>query len=77
MKRIRKKQSKAAFALNPKYHAKVALMSLRHALLRSLRHALLREQYEICSKIIAVAKEHGAPNSEIQYLLEDPRRVPE
>ncbi len=69
MKRIRKKQSKAAFALNPKYHAKVALMSLRHA--------LLREQYEICSKIIAVAKEHGAPNSEIQYLLEDPRRVPE
>ena len=41
-----------------------------------LKDALRQEKYEICSGIIAVAKEFGATASEIQRLLEDPRRTP-
>ena len=41
-----------------------------------LKDALREERYEICSDIIAVAKEFGATASEVQKLLEDPRRSP-
>ena len=41
-----------------------------------LREALLAERYENCAEIIAVAKEFGAEPFEVQYLLEDVRRVP-
>ncbi len=41
-----------------------------------LKEALRKEQYEICSDVIAVAKEFGATASEVQSLLEDPRRSP-
>lgn len=41
-----------------------------------LKDALRLEQYELCADIIAVAKEFGATASEIQRLLEDPRRSP-
>lgn len=41
-----------------------------------LKEALLRERYEECATIIALAKEFGASESEIGYLLEDPRRRP-
>ncbi len=41
-----------------------------------LKEALLKERYESCSEIVALAKEFGATSSEIQGLLEDPRRNP-
>ena len=41
-----------------------------------LREALLREKYELCSEVIATAKEFGALPFEVQDLLEDPRRSP-
>ena len=41
-----------------------------------LREALLKEKYEDCAGIIAVAKEFGASDFEVQDLLEDPRRTP-
>ena len=41
-----------------------------------LKDALRQEKYEICSDIIAVAKEFGATAAEVQRLLEDPRRNP-
>ncbi len=41
-----------------------------------LREALLREWYEQCPLFIAVAKEFGALNEEIEELLEDARRTP-
>ena len=41
-----------------------------------LREALQRQRYEICSELIAVAKEFGAKDREIEELLEDARRLP-
>ena len=41
-----------------------------------LKEALLQERYEECSEMIAIAQEFGAFPSEIQNLLEDPRRNP-
>ena len=42
----------------------------------TLKEALLQEKYEECREIIAIAKEFGAHDAEIYYLLEDPRRRP-
>lgn len=42
----------------------------------ALREAIHRERYEDCPDIIAVAKEFGAGDQEIHYLLEDSRREP-
>lgn len=42
----------------------------------ALKEALLQERYEECREIVAIAKEFGARDSEIYYLLEDPRRNP-
>ena len=44
--------------------------------LLALKQALLQEKYEECRQIITIAKEFGAKESEIYYLLEDPRRQP-
>ena len=41
-----------------------------------LKEALLAEKYEDCGEIVATALEFGAERLEIQYLLEDPRRMP-
>ena len=41
-----------------------------------LREALLDEVYEECAQTIEVAKEFGAEDLEVYYLLEDPRRNP-
>lgn len=41
-----------------------------------LREALIAERYEDCSDFIAIAKEFGAFDEEIRFLLEDPRRHP-
>jgi len=41
-----------------------------------LKEALIKEEYEVCRGIIAVARELGATNAEVRYLLEDPRREP-
>ena len=41
-----------------------------------LKEAVRREQYEKCAEIVALAKEFGAAEFEIQDLLEDPRRSP-
>ena len=41
-----------------------------------LKEALLKQQYEVCPEIVAVAKEFGAAEFEIQDLLEDQRRRP-
>lgn len=41
-----------------------------------LKEALVKEDYEICSDLIAIAKEFGANDFEIYALLEDPRRNP-
>ena len=39
-----------------------------------LKEALQKEQYEVCPELILAAKEFGATQKEIRYLLEDPRR---
>ena len=41
-----------------------------------LREALRRERYEECAQFVAVAKEFGAKDQEIEELLEDSRRTP-
>ena len=41
-----------------------------------LKEALLTEQYENCKEFIEIAKDFGAQDFEIHYLLEDPRRKP-
>ena len=41
-----------------------------------LKQALMKEQYEMCSDLIAIAREFGAKEVDIQNLLEDPRRNP-
>ncbi len=38
--------------------------------------ALRSERYEECAEILAVAREFGASEKEIQNLLEDRRRIP-
>ena len=42
-----------------------------------LKEALVREWYEQCAEIIALAREFGAVDYEIDDLLEDPRRAPD
>ena len=49
---------------------------VRLTALLALREVLLEERYEECPEIIAVAKEFGASEWEIYYLLEDSRRRP-
>ena len=49
---------------------------IRITALLALKQALLQEKYEECAEIIAVAKEFGAADQEVYYLLEDPRRNP-
>lgn len=49
---------------------------VRLSALWALKEVLLQEKYEECREIIAIAKEFGAQDSEIYYLLEDPRRRP-
>ncbi len=41
-----------------------------------LKQALQEEQYEICADLIGIAKEFGASDLEVKFLLEDPRRNP-
>ena len=41
-----------------------------------LKEAIAQERYEDCAEIIGIAKEFGAADIEIRYLLEDPRRNP-
>jgi hypothetical protein len=41
-----------------------------------LKEALVKEKYELCPELIRTAREFGARSSEIQNLLEDPRRTP-
>ena len=41
-----------------------------------LREALEAQRYEACAGFIAVAKEFGAAEREIEELLEDARRTP-
>ena len=41
-----------------------------------LKEVLVGEQYEECADIVATAKEFGATDLEIRFLLEDPRRSP-
>ena len=49
---------------------------VRLTALLALREALLEERYEECREMIAIAKEFGASEWEIYYLLEDSRRRP-
>ena len=49
---------------------------IRLSALMALKHALVEEKYEECREIIAIAKEFGASDWEIYYLLEDMRRNP-
>ena len=41
-----------------------------------LREALRARRYEVCPEFVAVAREFGAKEREIEELLEDPRRLP-
>ena len=41
-----------------------------------LKEALIKERYEVCAELVATAREFGAADFEIAYLLEDPRRRP-
>ena len=62
------------------YTGNVRAVGMKHPVkltaLLYLKDALRQEKYEICSDIIAVAKEFGATSVEVQRLLEDPRRTP-
>ena len=49
---------------------------LRLTALLYLKDALRNERYELCGEIIATAREFGASENEIRFLLEDPRRTP-
>ena len=49
---------------------------VKFSALLTLREALVQERYEECAEIIAIAKEFGARDREIYYLLEDLRRRP-
>jgi len=49
---------------------------MRLSALLALKEALLEEKYEDCCDIIGIAKEFGASDWEIYYLLEDARRSP-
>ena len=49
---------------------------LKTTALLYLKETLIREQYEKCAEIVALAKEFGAADFEVAYLLEDPRRNP-
>lgn len=49
---------------------------VRMTALLYLREALAQERYEDCGSIISIAREFGAHEHEIDWLLEDPRRVP-
>ena len=42
-----------------------------------LKEALIKERYEQCPQFIALAREFGAQNPEIDELIEDPRRMPQ
>jgi len=66
-------QGRRFFHFNP---PRVLRHPLRLTALLSLKEALLQEKYEECPEIIALAKEFGARDFEIYYLLEDPRRRP-
>ena len=57
-------------------HTGVVKHPVKLTALLYLKEALRNEQYEICAEVIALAKEFGATASEIQSLLEDPRRNP-
>ena len=57
-------------AVNPKKHP------LKLTALLYLKEALLAEKYEDCREMVATALEFGALPLEVQYLLEDPRRIP-
>ncbi len=63
-------QKKRLFAKITKSHP-VKLTALIY-----LKQALLKEEYESCADLISIAKEFGAKDSEVQNLLEDPRRTP-
>jgi hypothetical protein len=54
----------------------VAKHPLKLTALLYLREALLKEDYETCAQIVQIAKEFGAADFEVDYLLEDPRRSP-
>ena len=41
-----------------------------------LKETLVKQKYEICPELIAIAREFGAADFEIQDLLEDQRRSP-
>lgn len=41
-----------------------------------LKEALLKEKFEDCAFFIEIAYEFGAQDREVEYLLEDPRRIP-
>lgn len=55
---------------------KISKHPVKLTALLELKKALLWERYEECPEIIAIAKEFGAQDLEIYYLLEDPRRNP-
>ena len=56
--------------------ARRAAHPLKTTALLYLKDALLKEQYEECAAIVGIAKEFGALEWEIRFLLEDPRRSP-
>ncbi len=63
----------------PVNHSELRIRSrdpLKLTALLYLREALLWEKYEECAGLISYAKEFGAEDFEVQFLLEDPRRVP-
>lgn len=60
----------------PPAYVRVRRHPVKLTALLYLRDALRRERYEICPEYIAVAREFGAVEREIEELLEDPRRMP-
>lgn len=60
----------------PPAYVRVRRHPVKLTALLYLRDALRRERYETCPEYIAVAREFGAVEREIEELLEDPRRMP-
>ena len=62
--------------IRPRENRRIGRHPVKLTALFYLREALLWERYEECAEFIAIAREFGAEPFEIQYLLEDARRLP-
>jgi hypothetical protein len=78
--KIRDRKENMAPKANPKKYEQAAIPARRNPVrltaLLYLKDALLEERYEDCADFISIAYEFGARETDVEALLEDPRRTP-